>query len=77
VANEKIFIKQLFYGFNRYQVFLTHFAESLFKVFPSSTNRNDLSLYAIFCYIIIFRFDDIPLEELKALLYVKFPLSEI
>lgn len=63
-----MFIKQVFYGTQRYENFIRVFTDALFKTHASSTNRNDHLLYSIFIYILCFRFDELPFHELKKLI---------
>lgn len=62
---ESVFIKQVFYGTVRYEEFLRVMTDSLFSNFSSSTNRNDVTLYSIFGYLICFRLDELPFAEFK------------
>jgi hypothetical protein len=64
-SNERMFIKQVFYGVLRYKDFLKIFCENLFNSNPSSTERKDEYLYSIFAYLTIFRLDELPLDDYK------------
>ena len=66
-----MFIEQVFYGVIRYQDFLKVFTECLFKIKSSSTERKDEYLYAIFAYLTIFRFKELPLVDFQSLCIVK------
>jgi hypothetical protein len=65
-----MFIKQILYGVLRYEELLKIFTENLFKHNKASTERKDEVLFKIFCYLTIFRFDELPLEDYKAFVYV-------
>lgn len=54
---ERVFIKQVFYGLDRYKDFLKAFNKILFSLYPAQANRVDSTLYSIFVYIICFRLD--------------------
>ena len=43
------------------------FTTAIFKLFSSSTNRNDLTLYQIFAYLSLFRLDELAIEDYKRL----------
>jgi len=62
---EAVFVKQVFYGTFRYEEFLKVLTDSLFANFSSSTNRNDVTLYAVFGYLICFRLDELPFPEFR------------
>jgi len=62
--SEKVFLKQILYGVNRYAEFFKILTNGLFKANTSSTNRNDAMLYQVFAYLLIFRYDDLPRDEL-------------
>lgn len=62
--SEKVFLKQILYGVNRYAEFFKILTNGLFKANTGSTNRNDSMLYQIFAYLLIFRYDDLPRDEL-------------
>jgi len=66
--NEKVFIKQVFFGLYRYAEFINAFNTAIFKANPSSTNRNDSTLYGVFLYLLVFRFDELPFDELKKMI---------
>ena len=66
--SEKVFLKQIFYGVNRYAEFNKVFTSGLFRLHPSQTNRNDANLYTIFLYLIVFRYEDLAKEELCSFL---------
>lgn len=65
-----MFIKQVFYGVLRYKEFLDLFTETLLSSKPGSTERKDTTLFQIFAYLIIFRLDELPLEEFNAIVLV-------
>lgn len=55
---ERVFMKQVFYGFERYKLFLKASNNVIFTLNASSTNRkNDSTLFGIFTYLICFRLD--------------------
>ena len=63
---ERVFMKQVFYGCERYRGFLKVSNNAIFNLFTSTTNRkNDATLFAIFTYLICFRMDELPLNEFK------------
>ena len=63
---ERVFLKQVFYGFERYKAFLLGSNSVIFDLYSSSTNRkNDSALFAIFTYLICFRLDELPFAEFK------------
>lgn len=47
------------------------FNQALFSNNTSTTNRNDGILYAIFTYLIVFRFHELPKEEFRNLVIVR------
>lgn len=55
---ERVFLKEIFYGYERYKGFLKTSNNVIFALYSTSTNRkNDATLFAIFTYIICFRLD--------------------
>jgi hypothetical protein len=63
-------MKQIFYGCERYRQFLKVSNNAIFVQFSGSTNRkNDGTLFAIFTYILCFRMDELPFNELKKIIY--------
>jgi hypothetical protein len=63
---ERVFLKQIFYGCERYRQFIKASNASIFTHFSSSTNRkNDATLFAVFTYLICFRMDELPFNEFK------------
>lgn len=63
---ERVFMKQVFYGCERYRNFIKVSNNAIFKLFSSSTNRkNDSTLFAIFTYLVCFRMDELPFNEFK------------
>ena len=66
-----MFIQQVFFGLLRYKEFLKVFTECLFSIKSSSTERKDEYLYAIFAYLTIFRFKELPLVDYQSLCIVK------
>ena len=67
-----MFIKQVFFGVQRYTDFLKIFTESLFVSKPSSTERKDETLFCIFAYLTIFRLDELSLDDFKSLVIVSY-----
>lgn len=65
-----MFIKQVFYGIMRYSDFLKIFTDKLFALNRSSTERKDEYLYQILAYLIIFRLDELPIEDFKCIINV-------
>ena len=58
---ERVFLKQVFYGYERYKAFLTASNNVIFNLYSTTTNRkNDAILFAIFTYLICFRLDELP-----------------
>jgi len=58
---ERVFLKQVFYGCERYRAFLKASNNAIFAQFSGTTNRkNDATLFAIFTYLICFRMDELP-----------------
>ena len=66
-----MFIKQVYFGVLRYKEFLKIFTDKLFEMNKASTERKDEILYKIFCYLTIFRLDDLPQEDFRALVQVR------
>ncbi len=66
--NEQNFIRQVFYGTQRYEYLLSSFNECLFSQFASQTNRQDNLFYQVVVYLIVFRFQDLPQNEIKQIL---------
>lgn len=63
---ERVFLKQIFYGYERYKGFLKTSNNVIFNMYSGTTNRkNDSTLFAIFTYIICFRLDELPFAEFK------------
>ena len=63
---ERVFLKQIFYGYERYKGFVKTSNNVIFSLYSSSTNRkNDSTLFGIFTYIICFRLDELPFAEFK------------
>lgn len=66
---EKVFLKQVFYGCERYRGFLKISNNAIFTQFSGSTNRkNDGTFFAIFTYLICFRMDELPFNEFKKII---------
>lgn len=58
---ERVFLKQVFYGYERYKAFLQSSNAVIFELYSATTNRkNDSALFAIFLYLICFRLDELP-----------------
>jgi hypothetical protein len=66
-----MFIKQVFYGVMRYADFLKVFSDKLFLFNKATTERKDEFLYQIFAYLIIFRLDELPMEDFKSIVNVR------
>ena len=47
----------------------------MFTTLPSTTNRNDSTLYHIFAYLIIFRLDELPFQEFKKIITTQDPVK--
>ena len=63
---ERVFMKQVFYGCERYRGFLKVSNNAIFTRFSGSTNRkNDGTFFALFTYLICFRMDELPFNEFK------------
>ena len=63
---ERVFLKQVFYGYERYKNFLLGSNAVIFELYATSTNRkNDSALFAIFTYLICFRLEELPFAEFK------------
>lgn len=71
-TNERMFIKQVFYGVLRYKDFLKVFTNTLFALKTSSTERKDEILYQIFVYLSIFRLNELPLDDYKQFVIVSY-----
>jgi hypothetical protein len=67
-----MFIKQVYFGVLRYKDFLKEFTEFLFVSKPSSTERKDDTLFQIIIYLTIFRLDELPLDDYKAIILVSY-----
>jgi hypothetical protein len=66
---ERVFMKQIFYGCERYKGFLKVSNNFIFSKFSGSTNRkNDGTFFAIFTYLICFRMDELPFGEFKKII---------
>ena len=73
---ERVFMKQIFYGCERYRAFLKASNNAIFSQFSSTTNRkNDSTLFAIFTYIICFRMDELPFTEFKKIILSQDPVK--
>jgi hypothetical protein len=63
---ERVFMKQVFYGCERYSNFIKASNQLIFTQFSGSTNRkNDATLFSVFTYLICFRMDELPFAEFK------------
>ena len=61
-----MFLKQVFYGYERYKNFLQGSNSVIFDLYATSTNRkNDSALFAIFTYLVCFRLEELPFGEFK------------
>jgi hypothetical protein len=55
---ERVFLKQVFYGTERYKGFLKASNNVIFDLNSTMTNRkNDATLFSVFTYLICFRLD--------------------
>jgi hypothetical protein len=68
-TNERMFVKQVFYGVLRYKEFLKAFTDNLFNMNKASTERKDQTLYSIICYITVFRLDELSQDDYKNIIY--------
>jgi len=73
--NEKVFIKQVFFGTYRYEEFIKAFNTALFKRSPAETNRNDAPVNAVFIYLVCFRLNELPFEEFKKIVLSQNPVK--
>lgn len=63
---ERVFLKQVFYGTERYKGFLKASNNIIFDLHSTMTNRkNDATLFSVFTYLICFRLDELPFTEFK------------
>lgn len=69
-----MFIRQVYFGVLRYSEFLKEFTEFLFTSKPSSTERKDDTLFQIILYLTIFRINELPIEDYKAIILVSYIL---
>ena len=69
-----MFIKQVYFGVLRYGDFLKEFNEILFTSKPASTERKDNILFQIIVYLTIFRINELPIDEYKAIILVSYIL---
>ena len=67
-----MFIKQVYFGILRYRDFLKEFTEFLFTSKPSSTERKDETLFHIILYLTIFRINELPMDDYKAIILVSY-----
>ena len=72
-----MFIKQVFYGVMRYSDFLKVFSDKLFQFNKATTERKDEFLYQIFAYLLIFRIDELPMEDFKCIVNVRKKFKKI
>ena len=70
-----MFIKQVYFGVLRYGDFLKEFNEILFTSKPASTERKDNILFQIIVYLTIFRINELPIDEYKAIILVSYILK--
>lgn len=68
---EKVFIKQIFYGCVRYEVFLSLFCKQFFSA--HHLNRQDILMYSIFAYLTYFRLDELRPDDFRKLLLSQEP----
>ena len=69
-----MFIKQVYFGVLRYSDFLKEFTEFLFISKPASTERKDNILFQVILYLTIFRINELPIDEYKAIILVSYIL---
>lgn len=63
---ERVFLKQIFYGYERYKGFLQALNSVIFNLRKQQTNKkNDSTLFAVFSYLICFRMDELPFNEFR------------
>jgi hypothetical protein len=73
---ERVFMKQVFYGCERYRAFLKASNNAIFNQFSGSTNRkNDGTLFAVFAYLVCFRMDELPFAEFKKIVLSQDPVK--
>ena len=72
-----MFIRQVYFGVLRYSDFLKEFTEFLFTSKPSSTERKDDTLFQIILYLTIFRINELPIEDYKAIILVSYILYSL
>jgi hypothetical protein len=73
---ERVFMRQVFYGCERYRSFLKTANNAIFSLFATTTNRkNDASLFAVFNYLICFRMDELPFNEFKKIILSQDPVK--
>lgn len=73
---ERVFMKQVFYGCERYRAFLKASNNAIFTQFSASTNRkNDATLFAVFTYLVCFRMDELPFAEFKKIVLSQDPVK--
>ena len=70
--NEKTFIQQVYFGVLRYRDFLKAFTEFLFTSKPASTERKDDTLFQVILFLTIFRINEIPVDDYKAIILVSY-----
>lgn len=54
---ERVFLKQVFYGVERYKGFLKASNNLLFEMNSTINRKNDTTLFSLFTYLICFRLD--------------------
>jgi hypothetical protein len=52
---DEVFIRQVFYGLERYKSFIKITLDSLYHMRAGKTSRNDIVLYQIFTYLAVIR----------------------
>ena len=65
--SDEVFIRQVFYGLERYRAFIKITLDSLFHMRAGKTSRNDLTLYQIFTYLAVIRLgQDLAFPQVRA-----------
>lgn len=65
-----MFIKQVFFGVLRYIDFLKVFTTNLTLQKPLEVQKKDHHLFHVFAYLTIFRLNELPIGDYKALVLV-------
>lgn len=73
--NEAAFLQQVFYGCNRYRAFLNTLNKAIFRVYPTTTNHNDLLPFSVVAYLALFRLDELGIKSFRRLVETQEPLK--